>query len=62
MHGAATWLELAASVRVLADNMRDVAERRALLDVVAEYERQARGIGLAVVDAGWFGAYPSRGW
>ena len=62
MHGAATWLELAERARALADNMRDVAERLALLDVVADYERQARGAGLATVDAGWFGAYQSHGW
>ena len=42
MHTAATWLELAANTRTIADSILDRAERCVMLDIAADYERQAQ--------------------
>jgi len=62
MHGAAIWWELASRARSLADSMNDLAERRALLDVVTEYERQARGTVFPGTEPDWLGAPAYRVW
>ena len=63
MHTAATWLELAAHARAVADSILDRAERRAILDiVVADYERQAQEASLGLEPARYFGAYSSPVW
>jgi len=62
MHTAATWLELAAHTRAIADSTLDRAERREMLDIVADYERLAQEASLCLEPARCFGAYPSRIW
>jgi hypothetical protein len=62
MHTAATWLELATQTRAVADSILDRAERRAMLDTVADYERQAEEIPICLEPARCFGAYPSPIW
>jgi hypothetical protein len=60
MHTAATWLELAAHARAVADSTLDRVERRAMLDiVVADYERQAQEASLS---ARYFDIYSSPIW
>jgi hypothetical protein len=60
MHPAATWLELAAHTRAVADSFLDRVERRAMLDiVVADYERQAQEASLGLEPARHFGIYSS---
>jgi hypothetical protein len=60
MHSAATWLELAAQVRSVADCLKDAASRQALLDIVAAYEKQAQELDSRAGAAWVFGEYPSR--
>jgi hypothetical protein len=62
MHGAAIWLELAERTRSRADGMPDLAERRAALAIVAEYEAQARDAGPSVSSPSFHAASPSRIW
>lgn len=62
MHSAATWLELAARTRSLADGMSDLSERRAALAIVADYEAQARDAGPSAGSAWFSAASSSRIW
>ncbi len=62
MHSAAIWLELAERARSRADGMGDPAERRATLAIVAEYEAQARDVGLSAAFPWFSAASPSRIW
>ena len=62
MHTAATWLDLAAHTRAIADRILDRATRRAMLEIVADYERQAHEAFLPLEPARCFGAYSSRVW
>jgi hypothetical protein len=62
MHTAATWLELASSTRAIPDSILDLAERCAMLDIVADYERQAQEVSLCLEPALLFGAYSSPVW
>src|SRR6185437_11452177 len=62
MHTAATWLELASHTRAIADGILDRAERCVILDVVADYERQAQEVFLCLEPTRLFGAYSSPIW
>jgi hypothetical protein len=62
MHTAATWLELAAHTRAVADGMSDHAERRAMLANVADYEWQAHVAAVQAEPGRPFGVYASRVW
>ena len=63
MHSTATWLELAAMTRAMADGLTEPADRRSLLDIVADHERWASHDVTGIEPARWFGAYHSqRGW
>jgi hypothetical protein len=62
MHTAATWLDLAAHTRAIADSLLDRRARRAMLDVAAEYDRQAQETCLSLEPARCFGAYSSPIW
>ena len=62
MHTAATWLELAAHARTVADGILDRAERREMLDIAANYEQQAQESVFRPEPTLCFGAYPSRIW
>jgi hypothetical protein len=62
MHSAAIWLELAERTRSRADGMRDPAERRATLAIVADYEAQARDVGPNVATPWVSPASPCRIW
>jgi hypothetical protein len=59
MHTAATWLELAAHTRAIADDIPDLAE---ILDIAANYERQAQEIAFHPEPTRYFGACPSVTW
>jgi hypothetical protein len=62
MHTVATWLELAAHARSVADGMSDPTERTEMLDIAANYEQQARETASHPEIARYFGACPSRTW
>ena len=63
MYTAATWLELAAHSRSVADGMSDPAERAALMKIVASYEQQARQTTSSPPDiTPYLGACPSLRW
>ena len=59
MHTAATWLELASYTRAIADSILDRAERCMMLDIVADYERQAQDVFVCLEPALLFGANSS---
>jgi hypothetical protein len=59
MHTAATWLELASKTRSIADSFLDRAERRLMLDIVADYERYAQEISVCREPLVFFGAFSS---
>jgi hypothetical protein len=56
MHSAATWFELAATSRAMADGLTEPADRRSLLDIAADYERLAHCDVTGIESARWFGA------
>lgn len=63
MHTAATWLELAAHYRSVADGVSDPAEKAALMNIVASYEHQAREMTCyPPASTPYFGACPSFRW
>ena len=62
MHTAATWLEMASYTRAIADSILDRAERCVMLDIVADYERQAQKVSLCLEPAVLFGSYSSPIW
>jgi hypothetical protein len=63
MHSAATWLELAATSRALADGLAEAADRRSILDVVTDHERWASYDVTGIEPARWFEPIHSqRGW
>jgi hypothetical protein len=62
MHTVATWLELAAHARSVADDMSDPTERTEMLDIVSNYERQARETVSYWEITRYFGAYPLWIW
>ena len=59
MHTSATWLELASHTRAIADSILDRAERCVMLDIVADYERQAQEVFLCLEPTLFFGSYSS---
>jgi hypothetical protein len=62
MHTAATWLELAAHTRAIADGILDWAERREMLDIAANYEQQAQETASHPEPTRYFGPFPSLLW
>jgi hypothetical protein len=56
MHSTATWLELAATTRAMADGLAEPADRRSLLEIAADYERSAHFV-TTIESARWFGPY-----
>jgi hypothetical protein len=62
MHTAATWLELAAHTRAIADDILDWAERREMLDIAASYEQQAQETASHTEPTRYFGACPPLIW
>jgi hypothetical protein len=62
MHTAATWLDLEAQTRAIADCILDRRARRAMVDIAADYERQAQEAYLPLEPARCFGAFSSPIW
>jgi hypothetical protein len=63
MHSTATWLELAATTRAMADELTEPADRRSMLDIVTDHERWASYDVTGIEPARWFGPIHSqRGW
>ena len=63
MHSTATWLELAAMTRAMADELTELADRRSMLDIVTDHEWWANWNVTGIEPVRWFGAYHSqRGW
>ena len=54
MRSAATWLELAATSRALADGLTEPADRRSLLDIAADYKQLAHCDVTEIEFARWF--------
>ena len=60
MHTVATWLDLAAHARSVADGMGDPTERAEMLDIAMSYEQQAHEeVASHSASARYFGAWPS---
>ena len=60
MYTVATWLDLAARARSVADGMDDPIERAEMLDIVMSYEQQAHEVASHSESALYFG--PCRRW
>jgi hypothetical protein len=60
MHSTATWLELAATTRAMADELTEPADRRSMLDVVTDHERWASYDVTGIEPARWFGPIHSQ--
>src|SRR5690349_15583771 len=61
MHGAANWLDLAEKYRTLADWMRNLAARQAMLEISAEHEAAAEA-AVRAESASLFMGFPRRSW
>jgi len=62
MHASDTWQELIALTRSLADAFKEPTDRSAMLEVVADYERQAMDGSSVLAAARVYGMYTSRSW
>jgi hypothetical protein len=57
MHTVATWLDLAAHARSVADRVGDPTERAEMLDIARNYEQRAHEVASHVESARNFGAF-----